>query len=381
MPARYNAELANGFGNLASRRRRRWSAATSTARCPPTTGRRAGARRRAGAAAVADAEAAIDRDRPAGRDPGRDLELRRRRQRLPHRAGAVEGRQGRVDARADLRPDPLRHGRGAAGVAVLLNPVMPKACAQRCGRRSAPRPRSAPLGRPARRRTPVVGAAARRRDVTKAEPLFPRIEEPEPRRDARPREREPPPRARAAAGAGRRQPLPPRHRRPARRPAVGRRRAGARRPRSASRASCRSAATCRARAGRSRPPRQHDAVVAGVALHPNEAPRLAGGRRARRRAAPRSTRWRPSRDVRAVGETGLDHFRTGAGRPRRAGGVVPRAHRDGQAARQGAGDPRPRRPRRRAARARRRGRRRSAWSSTASPATPRWPGTASSRGW
>ena len=33
--------------------------------------------------------------------------------------------------------------------------------------------------------------------------------------------------------------------------------------------------------------------------------------------------------VRAVGETGLDFFRTGRGRARRAGGVVPPAHRDG----------------------------------------------------
>ena len=65
---------------------------------------------------------------------------------------------------------------------------------------------------------------------------------------------------------------------------------------------------------------------------------------------------RPTAGRRAVGETGLDHFRTGAGRARRAGGVVPRAHRDGQAARQGAGHPRPRRARRRAARAGRGGR-------------------------
>ena len=53
-------------------------------------------------------------------------------------------------------------------------------------------------------------------------------------------------------------------------------------------------------------------LVAGVALHPNEAPLLAGGRRRSTRPSPRSTRWPPTRGVRAVGETGLDYFRTGA---------------------------------------------------------------------
>ena len=55
----------------------------------------------------------------------------------------------------------------------------------------------------------------------------------------------------------------------------------------------------------------HDQVVAGVALHPNEAPllgeqgRLADALAEVRRLAGSSDR------VRAVGETGLDHFRTG----------------------------------------------------------------------
>lgn len=54
----------------------------------------------------------------------------------------------------------------------------------------------------------------------------------------------------------------------------------------------------------------HDALVAGVALHPNEAPRLAA-------RGELSAAWveieRLAADpvVRAVGETGLDHFRTG----------------------------------------------------------------------
>ena len=55
---------------------------------------------------------------------------------------------------------------------------------------------------------------------------------------------------------------------------------------------------------------RHDAIVAGVALHPNEAPHLA-----RDGALPDALteidRLGGLPDVRAIGETGLDHFRTG----------------------------------------------------------------------
>jgi TatD DNase family protein len=52
-------------------------------------------------------------------------------------------------------------------------------------------------------------------------------------------------------------------------------------------------------------------VVAGVALHPNEAPRLAA-RGDLERALSEIDRLAASSDrVRAIGETGLDHFRTG----------------------------------------------------------------------
>ena len=55
---------------------------------------------------------------------------------------------------------------------------------------------------------------------------------------------------------------------------------------------------------------QHDAIVAGVALHPNEAPLLdAAGDLDR--ALAEIDALAPGDDVRAVGETGLDHFRTG----------------------------------------------------------------------
>ncbi|WP_395695931.1 TatD family hydrolase [Nocardioides sp.] len=51
----------------------------------------------------------------------------------------------------------------------------------------------------------------------------------------------------------------------------------------------------------------HDALVAGVALHPNEAPRLAS----LDDAMSEIERLAAHDRVRAVGETGLDHFRTG----------------------------------------------------------------------
>ncbi len=55
----------------------------------------------------------------------------------------------------------------------------------------------------------------------------------------------------------------------------------------------------------------HPAVVAGVALHPNEAPRLAAEGRLEEGLAEIERLARSSERVRAVGETGLDYFRTG----------------------------------------------------------------------
>ena len=54
---------------------------------------------------------------------------------------------------------------------------------------------------------------------------------------------------------------------------------------------------------------RHEAIVAGVALHPNEAPRLASAG-ALEPAWTEIERLAGERSVRAVGETGLDHFRT-----------------------------------------------------------------------
>jgi TatD DNase family protein len=55
----------------------------------------------------------------------------------------------------------------------------------------------------------------------------------------------------------------------------------------------------------------HDALVAGVALHPNEAPLLAAAGRLEEALAEIEALAAGSDRVRAVGETGLDHFRTG----------------------------------------------------------------------
>ena len=96
---------------------------------------------------------------------------------------------------------------------------------------------------------------------------------------------------------------------------------------------------------------EHDAVLAAVAIHPNEAPRLSELDEALREIEALAAQPR----VRGVGETGLDFFRTGEMWPRGPGGELPGPHRDRQAVRQGAGHPRPGRPRGRAAGARRRG--------------------------
>ncbi len=55
----------------------------------------------------------------------------------------------------------------------------------------------------------------------------------------------------------------------------------------------------------------YDALVAGVALHPNEAPRLAAVGKLDEALAEIETLAQTHDKVRAVGETGLDHFRTG----------------------------------------------------------------------
>lgn len=55
---------------------------------------------------------------------------------------------------------------------------------------------------------------------------------------------------------------------------------------------------------------EHDSLVAGVALHPNEAPKLAGAGRLEEALAEIERLAAAHAKVRAVGETGLDTFRT-----------------------------------------------------------------------
>jgi len=55
---------------------------------------------------------------------------------------------------------------------------------------------------------------------------------------------------------------------------------------------------------------EHDAIVAGVALHPNEAPKLAAEGRLDEAIAEIERLATAHPGVRAVGETGLDYFRT-----------------------------------------------------------------------
>jgi TatD DNase family protein len=55
----------------------------------------------------------------------------------------------------------------------------------------------------------------------------------------------------------------------------------------------------------------HAALVAGVALHPNEAPRLAAAGRLDEALAEIARLAQAHDKVRAIGETGLDHYRTG----------------------------------------------------------------------
>ena len=163
----------------------------------------------------------------------------------------------------------------------------------------------------------------------------------------------------AAAAAGRRRPLPPRHPgRVARRDGRGAQPGpGARGGRGGRRAA-------------GHPDRLRPGQLAVVGRRrPSSTPSCSPASPCtptRRLGWPRPAAWtRRTREiealaadprVRVIGETGLDTFRTGPDGAGRAGGVVPLAHRPGQADRQGAADPRPRRARRRAARAGRGGR-------------------------
>ena len=200
-------------------------------------------------------------------------------------------------------------------------------------------------GRQARRR-PQAGGVRRcpPRRLSRADPRA-RGHRGEVRRPPRPRAAAGP---RAPAAPRRRQPLPPRHRRRrlARhaRGAIDRGRAGQRHPDRADRLR-----PARRPLGRGRSGRAPDALDRRRRAAPQRgaAPGRSGDLDA---AMAEIEQLAGAHDkVRAVGETGLDHFRTGEDGPGGAGGELPPPHRPRQAPRQDARHPRPGRARRRAA--------------------------------
>ena len=385
MSARYKAELADQLGNLASRLTVDGRAATATGVLPG---------RRSDEPVLAEGARDGGRDGRRRRSTGSTSRARSARsmefvasvngyvtEQEPWKVAKDEARS-RATSTGSCTPLPRR----CAPSPCCYNPVMPKASAVAVGlarcRGDARRARRASGCRtPARWGQLPAGAT-----VTKGDAAVPAHRGA--RRGVTPKRRRGPTRARRAGSATGRD-----DRRRRSRCAVpvadshchldiadppddwldGRRRARRLGRRRGARGSCRSAATC---------PGARWAVETAARA------RRAGGRR---RAAPQrgaAARRAPATldaalaeidalaadpRVRAVGETGLDYFRTGDGRARRAGGVVPRAHRDGK--RHGkalvihdrdAHDDVLRVLERRRAR-------RSASSSTASPATPRWP--------
>ena len=91
----------------------------------------------------------------------------------------MEGREGRGPARADLDHILYAAAEALRALAVLLHPVMPKASTDRSGTRSAPTATLGPLADQRVQDAGRWGQLPAGATVTKAEPLFPRIEEPE----------------------------------------------------------------------------------------------------------------------------------------------------------------------------------------------------------
>ena len=210
-------------------RRSRWSTRYFDGRACPRRGRvhrgrsRRSSRRCADAAAAADA--AIERlAHPRG--DRRDLDDRRRAQRLHHRAGAVGAREGRRASATRLGTVLYTAAEGLRALAVLLSPVMPEGDRRSCGSRSGAEALG-PLAEQPIRDAGALGHAARRERRSSAlAPLFPRIEQTrrvDASRDDRAYVRERhddgkrdvrwPAAARAARRAGLRQPHAPRDRR------------------------------------------------------------------------------------------------------------------------------------------------------------------------
>ena len=326
LSARYKAELANRLGNLASRLdrdgrpllRRRAAGCRSTSRGSRRPQRRPWPTPRPPSTASTCRARSSPRWTSSGVVNSYVTET-----------GAVAGRQGRV---AGGRPRPILYTTAEAlrVVAVLLNPVMPKASTRAVGlpRRDAD---AGLAGRPAGAGRRPLGPAPRWRNGRQGRAAVPAhrgtragVTEGPTRARGGPAKgaRERPPAPEPLPHPGRRQPLPPRHRRSARRLARRSTRRWPRRRRSASRASCRSAATCPARAGRSR---RRGGTTRWWPASRCTPTRRRGSRRAGdlddgagrdRRARRRPGRSRGGRDRARL----LPDRR---GRPRRPGGVVP----------------------------------------------------------
>ena len=101
----------------------------------------------------------------------RDLDARRRAERLHHRAGAVGAGEGRRDQRERLETVLYTAVRGLGTLAVLLSPVHARRRPRSCGPRSA-----APAPCSEQRIDRGAGSGPRRGTVAPLEALFPRIE-------------------------------------------------------------------------------------------------------------------------------------------------------------------------------------------------------------
>ena len=176
LSARYQAELANGFGNLASRTTAMLERYFEGIVPPPGAytdadlhdpGDRGGCRDRGGCG---------DRAVPHRRGDRGDLDDRRRAQRLHHRERAVGAREGRRPARAPRhRAVHGRRGPASARGAALADHAASRPAS--CGSRSVPARRSARCTDQPIREAGGWGRLPAGATVNALAPLFPRVEQ------------------------------------------------------------------------------------------------------------------------------------------------------------------------------------------------------------
>ncbi len=158
LSARYQAELANGFGNLASR-----VVAMVNRYCDgvvPQAAELSAADHEIAAIEQRATDAAWSAIEPA-RDPRgdrRDLGARRRAERLHHRSGAVDAREGPATSATRLETVLATAYHGLGTLAVLLSPVLPEGDREALDRARRRRHRAGAAHRPRER----VGRSAAR---------------------------------------------------------------------------------------------------------------------------------------------------------------------------------------------------------------------------